>query len=222
MGKKYGRKKDLSITGGMARWYNKNTKKSRLPEMQRYAQEVSKHIETGAHVLEIAPGPGYLSIALAEMGEYYVTGMDISADFVDICKHNAAEAGVCNAEFIQGNASEMPFSDGSFDYIICSAAFKNFKEPVIALCEMFRVLKPNGTALIVDMNREATKADVDEELSRSGMKGFDKLFVGFSFRTFLKKNAYTENEFGEMIAQSGFPTYNIVKNGISLYVYCHK
>jgi ubiquinone/menaquinone biosynthesis C-methylase UbiE len=59
-------------------------------------------------------------------------------------------------EFRQGNVADIPFPDNKFDFIICTAAFKNFKEPSKAVSQMYRVLKLGGTALIVDMNRNAS------------------------------------------------------------------
>ena len=140
------KKKDIGITGGMAKWYDKNTRKSRLAEMSEYAGIVSGYAEAGAKVLEVAPGPGYLAIELAKRG-FSVTGVEISADFVEIERRNAANAGVA-VDFHQGNASALSFPAGKFDFIICSAAFKNFCEPLKALHEMHRVLKPGGTARI--------------------------------------------------------------------------
>ena len=49
---------------------------------------------------------------------------------------------------------------GSFDLIICRAAFKNFSEPLQALHEMHRVLKPGGKALIMDLRRDASLEDI--------------------------------------------------------------
>src|SRR4029079_6128898 len=128
------------------------TRKHRLAEMKGYAEEAAKHIQDGCSVLEVAPGPGYLAIELAKLGEFKITGLDISKDFVEIAKRNAREAGV-EVEFRQGSVGDVPFPEDTFDFIICTAAFKNFKEPLEALSQMHRVLKPGGTALVVDMNR---------------------------------------------------------------------
>ncbi len=116
--------KDLAITGWMAKWYDKNTRTSRLAEMRRMADIVDKTASAGAAVLEIAPGPGYLAIDLARRG-FNVTGVEISADFVEIEKRNAKSESV-SVDFRQGNASALPFSDHTFDFIICAAAFKIF------------------------------------------------------------------------------------------------
>lgn len=211
------KKKDLGIYGWTAKWYDKNSRKSRLAEMCGYADLVEAKIDKGASILEVAPGPGYLSIELARRG-YIVTGMEISQDFVKIEKRNASEAGVF-VDFRQGNASAMALPNNAFDFVVCSAAFKNFKEPLNAMQEMYRVLKPDGTTLILDMNHAATKQDIENEIKRSGMKGFDRFFVKLSFKTFLKSGAYTKEGFEELIAKTAFSRHEIIKNGIGFQVW---
>jgi ubiquinone/menaquinone biosynthesis C-methylase UbiE len=88
MMKLQGRFKDLGIGGKTARWYDNNTRKSRLAEMKAYAIEVAKHIQDGCSVLEVAPGPDYLAIELAKLGKYKIIGLDISKDFVEIARRN--------------------------------------------------------------------------------------------------------------------------------------
>lgn len=212
------KKKDVGIYGIAAKWYDKNTRKSRLAEMGEYADEIVSLVSPGASILEVAPGPGYLAIELAKRG-FNVTAVELSPDFIRIANKNAQEANV-SVDFIEGNASDLPCGDETFDFIVCSAAFKNFKEPVKALHEMHRVLKPGGTALIIDMNREATNEDINNQLR--GMKGFDKYFVKFSFQTFLKQGAYTKNEFEAMVQKTPFRDYTIKSEGISIYVYLYK
>jgi ubiquinone/menaquinone biosynthesis C-methylase UbiE len=214
------RKKDVDITGWMAKWYDQNSRKSRLAEMCEYADLVSSFTDKGGAVLEIAPGPGYLAIELARRG-FAVTGVELSQDFVEIEKRNAEEAGVM-VDFQQGNASALPLPEQQFDFVICSAAFKNFREPLQALTEMHRVLRPGGAALILDMNHEATKEDIENELNKTGMKGFDRWFVKLSFKTFLKSGAYTKEGFEELINQTAFKHYEIKKYGIGFQVWLYK
>jgi 2-polyprenyl-3-methyl-5-hydroxy-6-metoxy-1,4-benzoquinol methylase len=80
------RSKDIGIKGMAARWYDNSTRKHRLVEMKGYAREVARHIQDGCSVLEVAPGPGYLAIELAKLGEFKIIGLDISKDFVEIAK----------------------------------------------------------------------------------------------------------------------------------------
>jgi ubiquinone/menaquinone biosynthesis C-methylase UbiE len=212
--------KDIGINGGFARWYDRNTRENRIGEMREYAREVKKYLTDNANVLEIAPGPGYFSIELAKMGNYSITGMDISADFVEICKRNAERENV-KINFVQGNVSRMDFADNTFDFVFCSAAFKNFKEPVIALHEMYRVLKNNGIALILDMNHDATKEMLAEEARRISKSGFERWFIKTTFKG-LCKGAYSKNEFENMIKQTTFQRNEIKEIGIGFYIYLYK
>lgn len=213
--------KDIGIEGMAARWYDKNTKKHRLAEMKGYAKEVAMHIQDGSSVLEVAPGPGYLAIEVAKLGTFRIIGLDIGKDFVEIARRNAKEAGVV-VEFRLGNVSDIPFPDNSFDFIVCTAAFKNFKEPFNALREMHRVLRSGRTALIIDMNRNASDQQIEEYAENMGAEGLDKLFMKLMFKYFLRSGAYTKDEFINLISKTAFKEYNIKEEGIGFYVYLTK
>jgi 2-polyprenyl-3-methyl-5-hydroxy-6-metoxy-1,4-benzoquinol methylase len=96
--------KDLGIEGERAKYYDKISRENRIGEMKEYAKEITRHIKNGDTVLEIAPEAGYLSIELSKLGNYKITGMDLSKDLVEICKRNAIDAGV-QIDFRQGNVS---------------------------------------------------------------------------------------------------------------------
>jgi ubiquinone/menaquinone biosynthesis C-methylase UbiE len=214
------KKKDVAITGLMAKWYNKNSL-TRLSEFVKVADVIAAKATQGSKILEIAPGPGYLSIELAKRG-YDVSGVELSADFVEIEKKNAIENGV-KVDFQQGNAASLPHPDGTFDFLVCMAAFKNFSEPQTALDEMYRVLKPEGTALVIDMNRENTKADIEEAMmDHTEMKGFDRWFVKMSFKTFLKKGAYSQRELEGFISRTMFQKHEIIKQGVGFFIWLYK
>jgi ubiquinone/menaquinone biosynthesis C-methylase UbiE len=212
--------KDLGITGWFTRWYDKNTREKRIGEMQEYAKEAQKHLTDNANVLEVAPGPGYFSIELAKMNDYNITGMDISADFIKICKINAQRENV-NIKFVQGNVSAMDFKDNTFDFIFCSAAFKNFKEPIVALREMYRVIKNNGIVLIIDMNHDVSKKALEEEATKISKSGFERWFMKNTFKG-LCKGAYTKSELEKMIKETSFNKNEIKEVGICLYIYLYK
>ncbi len=215
------RKRDLGIVGRTARWYDRNTREHRLDEMRGYARQVAAQIGEGARVLEIAPGPGYLAIELAKLGHYAITGMDISPDFVAIARRNAGKEGVA-VDFREGNVAAMPFADGAFDFIICTAAFKNFRDPQKALGEMHRVLAPGGTAQIVDMNRDVTNAQIDALTRQMGVKGLEELFLKVTFKYFLRRGAYNQAELKELAAQTAFRDCSIAAESVGLTVHLRK
>ncbi|WP_059369322.1 class I SAM-dependent methyltransferase [Treponema endosymbiont of Eucomonympha sp.] len=215
------KKKDLAITGGFAKWYDKNSREHRRGELAAYAREIAGSIQDGAAVLEVAPGPGYVSIELAKLGDFHITGIELSADFVEICKANARRENAA-VDFVQGNVSAMPFAPERFDYLFCSAAFKNFHDPAQALREMHRVLKPGGKGLIIDMNKDTTTAARKAEVDAMNLSGFERLFMAFSFATFLRDGAYRKGDFAEMLAASPFRDWRIAEHGVSLSVYLQK
>src|ERR1022692_2009630 len=112
---------------------------------RRSTNSQSSRCESAASSRPVAPcsrsrRPGYFSIELAKLGPYSIAGLDISHTFVELARKKAAKAGV-HVDFRQGNASQMPFANDTFDFLLCRAAFKNFGQPVRALQEMCRVLK---------------------------------------------------------------------------------
>jgi ubiquinone/menaquinone biosynthesis C-methylase UbiE len=208
------------MEGALARWYAGLTKKS-MTDFTALAQRVAGEISPRSSVLEVAPGPGYFAIELAKLGDYSVTGLDISQTFVEIACANAASAKV-KAEFQRGDASRMPFEEGRFDYLVCRAAFKNFSRPQAALQEMCRVLKPGGRALIIDMRRDASPDSMRQ--AARGLKAgtFNRLFVYLTFRWMLVRRAYTKAEFERMIAQTSFRKVEIREELIGLEILMEK
>src|ERR1700685_897870 len=124
--------KGMGMEGSTARWYDRTTRKD-MPEFKALAQRIAAAVPSGGAVLEVAPGPGFLSIELARRG-LQVRAVDISRTFVEIARRNAAAEGV-KVQFTLGNAAALPLEDASVDLIVCRAAFKNFTEPVKALSE---------------------------------------------------------------------------------------
>ena len=194
--------KGLPMEGPIASWYTRLTLKD-IKRHKLMAAQLAKKIPAGGNVLEIAPGPGYFCIELAKLGSYKITGLDISKSFVEIARANAAQSGV-RAEFRQGNASEMPFESDSFDFTFCQAAFKNFSEPVRAIAEMHRVLRPGGVAVIVDMRRDASQPQIEKEVDGMHLGPLDAFMTRATFRFMLLKSAYSLDEMRTMVAQTAF------------------
>jgi ubiquinone/menaquinone biosynthesis C-methylase UbiE len=207
--------KGMGMEGFVARWYASTTLKD-LKEHQILARRVADDLPAGVKVLEVAPGPGYFAIELARLGGD-VTGLDISHTLVEIARRNAAEANV-KVDFQLGNASRMPFPAGTFDFLLCRAAFKNFSEPVRALQEMHRVLKPGGKALIIDLRRDAAREAVNQYVDGLRLSWASALFTKGAFRFMLLKRAYTKNDFERMISQTGFRSFEIRQELIGMEI----
>ncbi|WP_410587371.1 class I SAM-dependent methyltransferase [Amycolatopsis sp. lyj-23] len=200
------------MEGFQARWYAKNRgTEAQLAQYRRQAAEVTAGWPEGAEVLEVAPGPGFFAVELAKRG-YRVTGLDISHTMVEIARQNGPDI-----DFRQGDITHAPFADESFDFLVCQAAFKNFRQPVSALNEMHRVLRPGGYAVIHDLNHEATGADIDREVAGMNVG----VVAGFTVRQtlgWLRRRAFTAAQFETLAADSAFGGCSVTTDGLGLEV----
>ena len=204
------------MEGRTARWYARQ--RGSVTQMAEYRQEAARltaGLASGAKVLEVAPGPGYQAVEMARAGVARVTGLDISRTMVEIGTQTARQAGV-HVEFRQGDVSAMPFAPESFDLIICQAAFKNFKQPVSALDEMHRVLRPGGRAVIQDMNREATRADIAREVARMRLSRVNSFVTRLTLSTMLRRRAYSPPSFRRLAAETTFGGCETHTSGMTL------
>jgi len=197
----------LGMEGFIARWYANLTRKA-LDDFRALARHVSEQLPPGADVLEVAPGPGYFAIELAKLGDYRITGLDISETFVEIAQRNAAQAHV-QVDFQRGNASGMPFRSESFDFLLCRAAFKNFGAPLGALREMHRVLKPGGRALIIDLRKDSSNESVSQAVDEMKLGTVNRILTKATFRFMLLKRAYTKSDFEQMASETHFDKVEI-------------
>ncbi|GLY36508.1 methyltransferase type 11 [Amycolatopsis sp. NBRC 101858] len=204
------------MEGFQARWYAKNRgTEPQLAQYRRQAVEVTSGLPDGADVLEVAPGPGFFAVELAKRG-FHVTGLDISHTMVEIALEEARKAGV-DVDFRQGDVTHAPFADESFDFLVCQAAFKNFRQPVAALNEMHRVLRPGGFAVIHDLNHEATGADIGREVAGMNVGAV----AGFTVRQtlgWLRRRAFTREQFEALAAESAFGGCSVTADGVGLEV----
>jgi ubiquinone/menaquinone biosynthesis C-methylase UbiE len=208
------------MEGRSARWYarQRNTP-NQVTQFRTQAAELTKGLAPGAAVLEVAPGPGILAIEMARLG-FAVTGLDVSHTMVEIARE-AASAAAVEVDFREGDASATPFAGGSFDLVVCQAAFKNFRQPLDALNEMARVLKPGGQAVIQDMNQEATGAAIAAEVREQGLTWLNG-FITRRVLEGLRRRAYTPARFEQLAAASDFGGCKVYAKGIGLEVRLRK
>ena len=100
---------------------------------------------------------------------------------------------------------------------MCQAAFKNFGKPVVAIDEMYRVLRPGRTAVIQDMSHESTPADIQAELQRMGISRLSGIVVGRTL-ALLRLRAASEERWRELASLSRFGTAEISRYGITTEV----
>jgi SAM-dependent methyltransferase len=94
----------------------------------------------GKRVLDIATGPGYVAARAAERGAESV-GVDFSETMLAFARSRSP-----NVEFVRGDATHLPFPDGSFEAATCAFLLLHLGRPEEAAAEAVRVLAPGGRA----------------------------------------------------------------------------
>ena len=121
------------------------------------AAHLLPHLDSGSRVLDIGCGPGTISMGLAkaiEPGELH--GIDMEESQIMIARASAAAGGHDNATFHVGDATELPFDDGSFDAAHTHAVLMHIPETAQTLSEILRVLKPGGVLACREMITSAS------------------------------------------------------------------
>ncbi|UCH46508.1 MAG: methyltransferase domain-containing protein [Betaproteobacteria bacterium] len=113
--------------------------------LQSHGAFFIEHLRDGMQVLDVGCGPGSITSGIAtRIGSGSVTGVDLSESQVTLAKQSAAKQGIANARFRVGSAYELPFAEAQFDAVFSHALLEHLREPVRAMREFLRVLKPSG------------------------------------------------------------------------------
>ncbi len=138
---------------------------------KRFAIDQSQ-VHLGQKVLDVAGGTGDLarlfSVRVGTEGS--VTIADINGPMLQTGRDRLIDRGVTgHIDFIQANAEQLPFSEGSFDCVSIAFGLRNMTRKEKALESAFRVLKPGGRLLIL-------------EFSKPVIPGLDKIYDLYSFK----------------------------------------
>ncbi|MFI7677385.1 class I SAM-dependent methyltransferase [Actinophytocola sp. NPDC049390] len=98
-------------------------------------------------VLEVAVGTGR-NLPFYPAG-IHLTGLDFSPVMLAQARARAAEVGR-EIDLLEGDAQALPFADASFDTVVCTLGLCGIPDERAAIDEMYRVLRPQGTLLLLD------------------------------------------------------------------------
>ncbi len=99
----------------------------------------------GKSVLDLACGTGRYARLLAERGAGCILGIDLSPDML-------READPSLGPFVQANLTQLPFTNHTFDLVICGLAIGHVDDLARAIAESARVLRPGGVLLYSDFH----------------------------------------------------------------------
>ena len=113
-------------------------------------------VRPGERALDVCAGTGDLSLALAGAGAE-VVAVDFCREMLRLAGDKVGRrSGAFALRLLCGDATALPFADRSFD--LCTVAFgiRNVSEPVAALREMARVVRPGGRVVVLEFARPRT------------------------------------------------------------------
>ncbi len=134
-------------------------------------------------LVDLGAGDGYLSRAAAANVDT-VIAVDISGAMIAELTKKASKEGLKNIQCIVSDGCDMPLADNSADIVCANMFLHHIEEPVTAIKEMYRILKPGGRVFL---------ADLMEHGNRELKEAMHDVWQGFSKR-----------EISEWFAKSGF------------------
>lgn len=140
-------------------------------------------IQSGMRILDLGCGFGALTFDLAAAHDVSIDAVDMDAATLDIAKHLYAQlrdreslAPDSSIEFVEANAYQLPFEDHSLDFVVSQYVFQHLTDPLSAMLEIRRVLKPKGFACIIDIDDQLTITYPEETSEFTTLKrAFTKL-----------------------------------------------
>ena len=104
-------------------------------------------------LLDVACGTGDFAIAASKTGVRHITGIDISANMVEVGKQKIHELGLEDRIVLQsGDSEQIDFPDNTFDTVTVAFGVRNFEHLELGLSEMCRVLRPGGKVIILEFS----------------------------------------------------------------------
>jgi demethylmenaquinone methyltransferase/2-methoxy-6-polyprenyl-1,4-benzoquinol methylase len=105
-------------------------------------------------ILDLATGTGDFAIACLKLKPTKIIGMDISSGMLEVGKTKMKKRAHDHIIDMQlGDSENMPFDTATFDAITVGFGVRNFENLEKGLAEMLRVLKPGGTAVVLEFSK---------------------------------------------------------------------
>jgi len=102
-------------------------------------------------ILDIATGTGDLAIKMVETGAEKIIGLDISPGMLEVGKTKVLDKKLdTTIEMVVGDSESLPFTKNHFDAVTVAFGVRNFETLEKGLAEIYRVLKPNGTFVVLE------------------------------------------------------------------------
>jgi ubiquinone/menaquinone biosynthesis C-methylase UbiE len=143
------------------------------PVYDYYARKIKE--ETGivkGVCLDVGSNVGYLGLTLAKITDLDFIFLDISADALEKAKVHIVEDGLqSRAKTLLADVHSIPLADGAVNLVISRGSIPFWKNPAVALKEIYRVLAPDGVAYVIGgRGTPKIQALVKERMAQLGIE----------------------------------------------------
>lgn len=176
-------------------------------ESYRWMRELGR-VESHHRVLDVATGPGFIALLLAEQARY-VVGVDLTRALLERAQARGREQGAGNVSFVEGEAGALPVRAEAFDVVTCHKALHHFPEPERALAEMHRVLKPGGRLVLGDTlsSEDPEKSALHNRLERMRDPSHVRMYPLSELRAMIERAGFRIESVAEFWDERDFDTW---------------
>lgn len=120
--------------------------------VENSAKFLVPYLKRNSTILDVGCGPGTITVDFAQnyVPQGKVVGVEYSKSVLERAEALAKSKGVTNIEFAFGDIYDLKYPDHSFDVVYAHQVLQHLSDPVSALREMRRVVKPNGVVAVRD------------------------------------------------------------------------
>lgn len=105
-------------------------------------------------ILDIATGTGDFAVEASKRSTAKIVGVDISEGMLKVGQKKIRDKGLTDrVELLKADSENLPFEGSKFDAAIVGFGVRNFENLTVGLAEIFRVLKPGGTFIVLEFSK---------------------------------------------------------------------